>query len=50
MKIKLTIISLLFLLTGCTLIEKYNPMVDRLPKVTEENYRQTPCIWDGATL
>lgn len=38
------------LLTGCITVQDIVPPFDNPNKVNEQNYMQTPCIWDGTIV
>jgi hypothetical protein len=46
----LSLITTLSLLTlpGCSVLDFGDKVIK--PKINEDNYWKTPCIWDGATL
>lgn len=46
---KLFLIPILFL-SGCITLPEVVPSAINSNKITESNYMQTPCFWDGATV
>jgi hypothetical protein len=48
--IKLILILSSIILSGCALVGKDELGLDTNKTVKEENYRKTPCTWDGTTL